>query len=74
VGGDDRRSRAGDYHLARSAAAVAITAAIVLMSVADIFSTEYEAPPAVLIILGTLVLALLGLEARDLLRPGGDDR
>lgn len=51
--------------------AVGLSIAFVVMLLGDIVSTEYQADPIVLVIVGTMVLTLLGLEARDLLRGGG---
>lgn len=56
------------------AAALAFAMAITVISIAGLWLPDYEPNPVVLTILGTLVLALLGLEARDLLRPNGGDR
>ena len=56
--------------MARIAVAVALTLAIVVMVVADVFSDRYEASPIVVSLLGVMVLTLLGLEARDLLKGG----
>jgi len=55
----------------RQVAALAFVVAILLMVVVDAFDPAYEPSPVVLTILGALILALVGLEARDILRGGG---
>ncbi len=57
--------------MVRQVAALAFVVAILLMVVVDAADPTYEASPVVLTILGALILALVGLEARDILRGGG---
>lgn len=70
MAGNERRSRDGDYRAARIAAALALVAAILLMITVDALSTEYEASPVLITILVAGILALVGLEAHDILRGG----
>jgi uncharacterized membrane protein len=56
--------------VARIAVAVSLALAIILMIVADIAQPDYDPSPAVITILGAIVLTLLGLEAHDLITGG----
>lgn len=68
VVGDDRRARGTDYRLVRQVAALSIAAAIVLTVLIDAVSPDFEASPLVLTVLGAVLLALVGLEAGDIMR------
>jgi peptidoglycan/LPS O-acetylase OafA/YrhL len=68
VAGDDRRSRSGDYRTIRHVAALVFTGLIVFVVLVDVLDPAYEAASVMLTILGALVLALVGLEAADILR------
>ena len=64
---DERRSaRSVDYRAARIGSALSLVFAIVLMLVMDALSPQYQVDPAVLTILGVIVLSLLAVDARDL--------
>lgn len=60
--------RKDDYRAARSAAALALVALMMVLLIGDLVSSTYEVNLPTLVTLATTVLGLLGLEVRDVLR------
>ena len=71
-GGDKSQDhRQGDYRLARIIAATVLTVTVGVLCLADVVVPGYQLDLPTLVVLGTMILTLLGLEARDLLRGNG---
>ena len=69
---DPRRpgSRREDYRSARIAVALTLALVIGALLILDAILDAYEIQPATLITIGTMILALLGLEVKDVLTKG----
>ena len=71
VADDGRRSRQGDYRLARIVVAGGLVFVLGILLLLDALRPEYTLQPTTLGVIATMILVLLGIEATSLIR-GGD--
>lgn len=65
---DDQDERTGDYRAARIGAALALTAVVAIITLAEVVANGYHVDPVVLVALLGTIGALLGIEAIDTVR------
>ena len=67
---EERRSRQGDYRLARIVVAGVMSLLLATLLILDAVRTDYEVQLPTVVIISTMILALLAVEGLDRLRGG----